>query len=118
MASGVTIRSLAAAPARRWQQTSLPPAISISSENPADPGDQRFVPLLEEDARAGASMLLLARNGLEASSQRVGERVGGSGAIDQPPESADHREEAGHVTLVEQMDGETGAGEVLDDPGL
>jgi hypothetical protein len=48
----------------------------------------------------------------------VGERVGGSEAIDQRPESADHREDAGHVTLVEQMDGETGAGEVLDGPGL
>jgi hypothetical protein len=86
--------------------------------NPTDPGDQRFVPLLEEDARAGASMLLLARNALEASSQRVGERVGGSEAIDQRPESADHCEDAGHVTVVEQMDGETSAGEVLDDPSL
>jgi len=63
-------------------------------------------------------MLLLARDGLEASSQRVGERVGGSEAIDQRPESADHREDAGQVTLVEQMDGEAGAGEILDDPGL
>jgi hypothetical protein len=63
-------------------------------------------------------MLLLARDRLKASSQRVGERVGGIAAIDQRPESADHREDAGHVALVEQMDGEAGAGEVLDDPGL
>jgi hypothetical protein len=63
-------------------------------------------------------LLLLARNGIEASRQRVGERVGGSEAIDQRPESADHRENAGHVTLVEPVDGEAGAGEVLHDPGL
>ena len=62
-------------------------------------------------------MLLLARDRLEASSQRVGERVGCTAAIDQRPESADHREDAGHVALVEQMDGEAGAGEVLDDSG-
>jgi hypothetical protein len=34
--------------------------------NPSDPGDQRLVPLLQEDARAGATMLLLARDRLKA----------------------------------------------------
>ena len=63
-------------------------------------------------------MLLLARDRLEAPSQGVRQRVGGIAAIDQRPEGADHREDAGHVALVEQMDGEAGAGEILDDPGL
>ena len=61
-------------------------------------------------------MLLLARDRLEAPSQGVRQRVGGSAAIDQRPEGADHREDAGQVALVEQMDGEAGAGEVLDIP--
>jgi hypothetical protein len=86
--------------------------------NPADPSDQRLVPLLKEDARSGASMLLLARDHLESPSQGVRQRVGGIAAIDQRPEGADHREDAGHVALVEQMDGEAGAGKVLDDSGL
>ena len=86
--------------------------------NPADPGDQRLVPLLKEDARSGASMLLLAHDRLEAPSQGVRQRVGGIAAIDQRPEGADHSEDAGHVALVEQMDGEACAGEVLEDPGL
>jgi hypothetical protein len=63
-------------------------------------------------------MLLLARDRLEAPSQGVRQRVGGIAAIDQRPEGADHREDAGYVALVEQMDGEAGAGEVQDDSGL
>jgi hypothetical protein len=86
--------------------------------NPADPGDQRLVPLLEEDARAGPSMLLLTRDRLEAPSQGVRQRIGGIAAIDERPKGADHREDAGHVTLVEQMDGKAGACEILDDSGL
>jgi hypothetical protein len=86
--------------------------------NPADPGDQRLVPLLKEDARAGATMLLLARDRLKAPSQGVRQCVGGIAAIDQRPEGTDDSEDAGHVALVEQMDGEACAGEVLDDSGL
>ena len=63
-------------------------------------------------------MLLLARDGFEAPSQGVRQRVGGIAAIDQRAEGADHRQDAGHVALVEQMDGEAGAGEVVDDSGL
>ena len=63
-------------------------------------------------------MLLLARDRLEAPSQGVRQRVGSIAALDQRPKGADHREDAGHVALVEQTDGEAGAGEILDDPGL
>jgi hypothetical protein len=117
MASGVTMRSLAAARARRWQQTSSPPAISISSETqpmPAISGSSHS----SKKTRGRGLRCCCARDRLEAPRQGVRQRVGGVEAIDQRPEGADHREDAGHVTLVEQMDGQARAGEVVDDSCL
>ncbi len=54
----------------------------------------------------------------DAGFELAGQRVRLRGLADEGAQGADHGEDAGEVTLVEQVDGEAGAGEIGDDRAL
>ena len=85
--------------------------------NPADPADQGVVPFLEIDFWFGGG----TRNGGYARKTLLiagCELIGFLRRSDQRAECADHRQDAGDVALVEDMDGDAGANEIGNDIGL
>src|SRR5207302_8350696 len=84
---------------------------------PADAGDQRIVPFLEIDfwfwRWPGCR-----RDPREARFKALGQLVGTRRRADDGTERADHRENAGEVALVEDVDGDARAHEIGDDTGL
>ena len=97
----------------------MPPAISISSDDPADAGDHRLVPFLEIDSRRGARLRSAPRRQrarVVAATTRSASAF--SARADQRAERADHRENAGDVALVEGVDRDVAADQFGGDVGL
>ena len=85
--------------------------------HPADAGDQRIVPFLEIDFwfRRGPGR---RRDTREALFKVARELIGALGRADDGAERADHREDAGDVALVEDVNGDARAHQIGDDVGL
>ncbi len=117
-ASGVTMRSLAAACRARSGNTSSPPAMPTSSET------QQPMPEISGSSHSlavdpGARLALRAPPDVgEPRLVTGGQRLRPVTGIDQGAHGADHREDAGYVPLVEQVDRNARAGEVGGDVRL
>src|SRR5437660_4241700 len=86
---GETIRSLAAFCFLSSGNTSSPPAISMSSENPPDAADERIVPFLEINLRLRLPMNQ-RRHDAEASFVTLGKCFCLDQRSDQSADGADH----------------------------
>ena len=96
----------------------MPPAISISSDDPVDARDHRVVPFLEIDARAARQPGRALARLSQPLRERDRERFGLVRRADQRAERADHVEDAGDVALIEGVHRDIAADQLGDDVGL